>query len=313
MPDLKVIDTVTLPKEVIKGPDGLGDARLHDLARSPDGRLLATIDLAGAFGIWDATSRKLLRSFPGLRGQCNIAFSPDGQWLTAGDYSGAVGLWDVRSGQQVLKLAGHPARVFSIVFGPDGRTLLTGSDDRTVLVWDLRPKINDKAERNPKALWDALAGTDAAAAYRAVWLLADQPDRTVPFLKSKLSPAKPLDRTPKLRKLLDALDSDEFALREAASKELEACGEAILPELQHEMSSENSVEKNRRLQSLLDSLAPSASAEGARWVRAITALAWANTAEAKQLLEALAEGAPEARLTREAKAALERLARRTAP
>jgi RNA polymerase sigma factor (sigma-70 family) len=313
MVDLKVTDTVTLPKEVIKGPDGLGDARLHDLARSPDGRLLATMDLGGAFGIWDATSRKLLRSFPGLRGQCNIAFSPDGQWLTAGDYSGAVGLWDVRSGQQVLKLAGHPARVFSVAFGPDGRTLFTGSDDRTVLVWDLRPKANAKAERNPKALWDDIGGTEGVAAYQAVWLLAEQPDRTVPFLKTKLTPAKPLDRTAPLRKLLDALDSDEFAVREAASKELAACGDAIVPELHHELSGENSVEKNRRIQRLLDSLAPGASAEGARRGRALTALAWANTAEAKQLLEALAKGAPEARLTQEAKAALERLAQRRAP
>jgi RNA polymerase sigma factor (sigma-70 family) len=310
MPDLKLIDTVTLPKEVIKGPDGLGDARLHDLARSPDGRLLATIDLGGAFGIWDAKDRKLLRSFPGLRGQCNIAFSPDGQWLTAGNYSGAVGLWDVRSGQQVLKLAGHPAGVFSTAFGPDGRTLLTGSDDRTVLVWDLRPKIDVKAERNPKALWDALAGTDAVAAYQAVWLLADQPDRTIPFLKNNLTPAKPLDKTAKLRKLLDSLDSDVFSEREAASKELAACGEAIVPELQHELSGENSLEKSRRLQSLLDSLAPGVSAQEARQVRAITALTWANTAESRQLLEALAKGAPEARLTREAKAALERLERR---
>ena len=35
-----------------------------------------------------------------------------------------------------------------------------------------------------------------------------------------------------------------------------------------------------------------------------------GSAEAKQLLESLANGAPEANLTREAKAALERLARR---
>jgi WD40 repeat protein len=307
--DLKLIDTVTLPKEVIKGPDGLGDARLHDLARSPDGRLLATIDLGGAFSVWDATTHKLLRSFPGLRGQCNIAFSPDGQWLTAGDYSGAVGLWDVQSGQQVLKLAGHPARVFSVAFGPDGRTLLTGSDDRTVLVWDLRPTTEDKAERSPKALWDALAGSDAAAAYRAVWLLADQTDRTVPFLKDRLTPAKPVDKTG-LGKLLDALDSDEFAVREAASKELAAYGEGIELDLQRESAKENSAEKNRRLRQLLESLAPGASAEDARRVRAITALAWANTAAARQLLETLAKGAPDARLTREAKASLERLGRK---
>jgi RNA polymerase sigma factor (sigma-70 family) len=307
--DLKLMDTVTLPKEVIKGPDGLGDARLHDLARSPDGRLLATIDLGGAFSVWDAATHKLLRSFPGLRGQCNIAFSQDGQWLTAGDYNGAVGLWDVRSGQQVLKLAGHPARVFNVAFAPDGRTLWSGSDDRTVLLWDLRPKSDEKAEHNPKALWDALAGSDAAAAYQAIWLLADQPDQSVPFLKGKLTPAKSVDKAG-LQKLLDSLDSDEFAEREAASKALAAYGEAVELDLQRELAKENSAEKNRRLLQLLERLAPGASAVDVRRARAITALAWANTAEARQLLEALSSGAPEARLTREAKAALERLGRK---
>jgi hypothetical protein len=297
--------------EVVKGPDGLGDARLHALTCSADGRLLATLDLGGAFSVWDATTRKLMRSFPGLRGQCNIAFSPDGQWLTAGDYSGAVGLWDVRTGQQALKLAGHPARVFSVAFGPNGKTLLTGSDDRTVLVWDLRPKIEGEAERNLQALWDALAGTDAAAAYQAVWLLADQPDRSIPFLRGKLSPANPIDKS-QVQKLLDALDSDEFAEREAASKGLAAYGETAASELQREFAKDNSVEKNRRLRTLLEASAPGASADDVRRIRAITALAWASTAESKQFLEVLAKGAPEARLTREAKKALGRLSNRPA-
>jgi hypothetical protein len=44
-------------------------------------------------------------------------------------------------------------------------------------------------------------------------------------------------------------------------------------------------------------------------VRAVEALEHAGTAEAKALLEALAAGMPEARLTQEARATLRRLAR----
>jgi len=45
-------------------------------------------------------------------------------------------------------------------------------------------------------------------------------------------------------------------------------------------------------------------------VRAVEALEYMNTPEARQVLHATSEGAPEARLTREAKAALERLSTR---
>jgi hypothetical protein len=46
-----------------------------------------------------------------------------------------------------------------------------------------------------------------------------------------------------------------------------------------------------------------------RAVRAVEALEHTNTPEARRLLEALAGGAPEARLTRDAKASLKRLER----
>ena len=52
--------------------------------------------------------------------------------------------------------------------------------------------------------------------------------------------------------------------------------------------------------------------EDLRTWRALSALEHAGTAEARQRLEELAKGAAGARLTREAQAALERLARRGA-
>jgi hypothetical protein len=49
-----------------------------------------------------------------------------------------------------------------------------------------------------------------------------------------------------------------------------------------------------------------------RQLRAIEVLERAGTAQAKKILSKLAGGAPDARLTREAKAALERLTRKAA-
>jgi WD40 repeat protein len=307
LPDLRPRVAVTLPEQIdVAG--SLADARLHWIACSPDGRLLATANLDGVVSVWDALNRKLLHSFRATSLHSYVAFSPDGQWLATGGFDGGVALWEPGTGRPVLKLAGHPGRIQSVAFGPDGRTLLTGSDDNTGLLWDLRPKTEARDDGSVASLWDALAGADAAAAYRAVWLLADRPERSVPFLKGKLTPARPIDRE-RLRKLLDSLDSDSFAEREAAAKDLATWGEAIEPELQRELSRTSSAEKRRRLRTLLDGVAASASPEDVRRGRAVVVLEWAKTPEARHLLEALAKGAPEAQLTREAKMAQERLAR----
>jgi hypothetical protein len=301
------LDAVTLP-ESDKRVGGSRDTRQHAIAVSPDGRLLATLDLGGTIHVWNAATRKVLHSFPAASGQCNLAFSPDGQWLSTGGYRGQLALWEARTGQQVLKLAGHPARVFWVGFSPDGRTLLSGSDDNTCLLWDLRPKTEGKDVPEPAALWEALVGADGPAAYRAVWLLADRPAQTVPFLKGKLTPAKPIDPG-RLRSVLDRLDSDRFADREAATKELAAWGGVIESDLRRELTQAPSAEKSRRLQAVLDGLAATIAPEDVRQARAVVALKWAKTPEARKLLEELAAGAPGARLTAEAREALRFLTR----
>jgi hypothetical protein len=71
-----------------------------------------------------------------------------------------------------------------------------------------------------------------------------------------------------------------------------------------------SVEVRRRVEKILAKLDDSAPSGGRlRALRTIEALELAGTAEARHLLQNLAAGAPEARLTRNAKAALDRLKR----
>jgi hypothetical protein len=59
----------------------------------------------------------------------------------------------------------------------------------------------------------------------------------------------------------------------------------------------------------LKALESGSSPETVRLVRAVEVLEHIGTAEARELLELLARGTPEARITREAKAALTRLQR----
>ncbi len=70
------------------------------------------------------------------------------------------------------------------------------------------------------------------------------------------------------------------------------------------------MELRRRAEQLLEQMA--ASAESVRILRALEVLEQIGSLEAKSLLKVLAQGTPEARLTREAKASLERLAKRPA-
>jgi hypothetical protein len=112
------------------------------------------------------------------------------------------------------------------------------------------------------------------------------------------------------------LDDDEFTVRERASAELAKLGEGAREVLEAARQTTKSAEVRRRAQELLDKLqGPVPSPEVLRSLRAVEALERIGSPDARRLLEELAGGAPPARLTQEAKASMERLARRlpTAP
>ena len=66
----------------------------------------------------------------------------------------------------------------------------------------------------------------------------------------------------------------------------------------------------RRAEALLRALSAGVAPTTLRNIRVAAVLEYIDTPEARQLLETLARGAPEARLTLETKASLERLSRR---
>jgi hypothetical protein len=45
-------------------------------------------------------------------------------------------VWDAATGQVLLNLQGHQARITSVAFSPDGSRIVTGADDRTVVIWE---------------------------------------------------------------------------------------------------------------------------------------------------------------------------------
>jgi HEAT repeat protein len=185
------------------------------------------------------------------------------------------------------------------------------------VVWDLTrdekplPKDLKLTEKEMASLWDDLASDQGGKAYAALRMLRADPTRSVPFLKDRLKPRDPGVDEKKVKQLIADLDADDFETREKATNELEKLGKLAEPLMRAALAGEASLEVKRRLERVLKPLgAEVLTPERQRDVRAVRALEQAGTPEAKALLEALAKESPGWWVTREAKAALERLAQR---
>jgi WD40 repeat protein len=252
---------------------------------SPDGRTLATVG-----NYQDKVIRFLDVATGELIGQCghdascrlwcSLTFSADGRLLATGPYDDddAVHLWEVATFQEVCRLRGHHGAVTALDFSPDCRSLASGGGDATALVWDLTGRTGSGQHRtqrlSPSRLvecWEDLGGENAPAAYSAVRALAADPARSVSFLARRLLPAQPADCTRFARPFAE-LDADAFAVRGRTKLEVTA-----------------------------------PSPEWTRQRRAVMALEYSASPEARQLLQTLAGAKGQSCLTGEARSALARL------
>jgi WD40 repeat protein len=288
------------------------------IAISPDGRTLALSRPDGGVRLWElATGGERLRLGGHEKEITALAFAADGRTLVTSSLDDTVRLWDTGTGRELRRLPGHRGPTYSLALSPDGRTLASGGADTTVLLWDVAeltqraPARTTLAAGEWEALWADLAAADAARAYRAVGRLGASGAQAVDRLKRELTPVR--EAEPKrVGPLLADLDSARFAVRERASRQLLQLGEPAVPALRRALSRPGtSLEFRRRIEEVLDRVA-ALSVGRLRLLRAVEALERNGTGEARQLLEALSRGLPEARLTREARSALGRLTKRAA-
>jgi hypothetical protein len=220
-------------------------------------------------------------------------------------------LWSVATGEELQPFSGHAGFPSQVCYAADGRAVLTGGQDTTILLWDAAGVVGKAVRgalpgRAVEDLWADLAGNDGLRAHQAIWALVAEPRRSMPLLKTIQAVPEP-DRR-QLERWLADLDSEEFAVREEAARELEKLEEAAGPALRACLQGKPSAEVRRRVEQLLERLQePFLTGQRLRSVRAVEALEQIGTAAARRVLEALAEGAQGARLTREAKASLGRL------
>jgi hypothetical protein len=177
---------------------------------------------------------------------------------------------------------------------------------------DRRPGVGRPSAGDPQQLWRNLGG-DAATADDAIRHLMAVPAAGVPLLKARLRPV-PETAARRVARLLKQLDSPRFAERQRAADELANFDDMAGPALRRALAGKPSLEFRRRAEQLLKKWAgPITSPDALRALRAVEVLERIGTPEARQVLEAVAGGAAEARLTRQARASLGRLAARRRP
>jgi RNA polymerase sigma factor (sigma-70 family) len=288
------------------------------LALSPDGRMVASGEWKGGVRLWEVASGKELRRLPGPNSHVALlVFSADGRTLASGGEDQTVHLWEVTTGKERCRFAGHSGWVISGAFSPDGRRFFSGSQDTTVLIWDVTGRVagggapmENLSPRELEKLRTDLAAADASQSYRALWALAAAPRQTIVLFRNELRPVVAADPK-RVARLMADLDSDVFAVRQKATKELQEMGEGALPALRKALASQSALELRRRVEQMLERL-DELSADQLYALRAVEVLERIGNSDARRVLEKLAAGIPAARLTREAQASLDRLTRATA-
>ena len=318
LPTIRLWD-VTLGRETRRFDPHPGG--VATLAFAPDGRTLASANYDGTISLWEtATGRERLRINPDKSGGdvslAVTAFSPDGRTLASGGQDRVVRLLDLATGRERARLTGHEGGILAVAFAPHGRALVSASTDGTALVWKVPAAAGDAPvglnARRAEGLWSDLCGRDAAKAYKASCTLRAGGSETVALLRERLRPAAATPARPVIAWITD-LDSDRFEVRQKAFRELENLGEAAEPALRKALAGNPSPEVRQRVEDLLAKRDRGATApQQVEGVRAVEVLEHIGTPEARQVLKELGNGNPDALLTREARAALERLSRETA-
>lgn len=119
--------------------------RVWTAAFTPDSRYLISAGLDGVLRLSDATTGRLLRTFPGPTNTLvfSVAVTPEGRRAVSAGEDGHLRVWDIETGTQllVIQAQNHPGRegdlTLCVALDPDGQRMVSGGFDGNVQVWEI--------------------------------------------------------------------------------------------------------------------------------------------------------------------------------
>jgi len=280
---------------------------------SSNGRFLVGWDAVGNVVAFDLRFGTLARRFQmdGPAGEgISVEFSPDAKRIAIGGNDGRIAVWDIATGDPIVTFDRHDGFVTGLAWSRDGNRLASAATDGTVLVWDVPAKAGGTPEAVVAGFDEAfrlLGSAEPVNAQRGMEFLYRSPGETPKQCGERI--AVPAAAVPgQIAKLIKNLDNEEFSVRSAAVKELDAIGGEAGAQLRTEIEKSSSAEVRKLAGEVLTRIETNApKTDDLRALRAIEVLEGLASPEARAVLTKWAGGPVGHRLTTEANAALTRL------
>ena len=114
---------------------------IYDVARSPDGRRIASCGGSGRKGelfVWDAKLGTRLRVLEGHSSPVfSVVWSSDGTQLVSGGTDGALHWWDLDQSVSPETVQAHKGWVHLLRLSPDGKVVASTEEDGEITLWEL--------------------------------------------------------------------------------------------------------------------------------------------------------------------------------
>jgi WD40 repeat protein len=258
-------------------------AGIPAVAFSPDGQTLAVGTYGTAARLLDVATGKVRATFQHPKEVRAVAFAPDGKGLATACWDRRIRVWDLATGKERVACTGHRDRILTVGFSPDGQYLLSAGGDDGAKLWDAATGAERRSFQHyympcshfspdgrwiltgsydgTTRLWDAATGAQRARfrgtggvqqlAYSAAarTLAVCGTGRELNLFDLTLTDPTAADRA-RVRALLEKLDDDSYAVREATGEELLRLGFVAEAELRRAAKEAKSAEVRIRARRL---------------------------------------------------------------